>query len=481
MELIKIDFSQHNGPIKNMDAVNNGPTAPSVRTPTRTNFELYKNAGFSYARNHDASFYGLYGGEHTVDVHRIFKNFDADETDPANYIFEPTDGYLLNTVAAGTKIFYRLGASIEHQFKYGTRVPKDFAKWARICEHIIRHYNEGWADGFQLGIEYWEIWNEPDCRNADGSNPCWQGTEEQFVELYCVAAKHLKEQFPHLKIGGPAFCSPMMDDFKQKFFDGVRASGAPLDFFSYHCYARDLNWFREILVDARAYLDEYGFTETEAILNEWNYVKGWLNENWDYTLAAEQGLKGASFITGAMAQSQSAPLDMLMYYDARPCTMNGIFSENHKPRKGYYCYTMFRQLKELGTYVPHQTESQDIFTCSATDGKNHGILLTYFNDDAQGLIDLAFALQKTVNLNMTYGECYRELLQKTGIANELSYKDVCLDLSHINGPAKVSFYCLDDEKDGVLVREELISGDAAKLYLKMTAFSTYLVKIEALA
>ena len=45
MELIKIDFSQHNGPIKNMDAVNNGPTAPSVRTPTRTNFELYKNAG----------------------------------------------------------------------------------------------------------------------------------------------------------------------------------------------------------------------------------------------------------------------------------------------------------------------------------------------------------------------------------------------------------------------------------------------------
>lgn len=65
-----------------------------------------------YARNHDASFYSAYGGEHTVDVHRIFKNFDADENDPASYIFEPTDVYTKNTFAAGTKVFYRLGADI---------------------------------------------------------------------------------------------------------------------------------------------------------------------------------------------------------------------------------------------------------------------------------------------------------------------------------------------------------------------------------
>lgn len=27
-------------------------------------------------------------------------------------------------------------------------------------------------------------------RNADGSNPCRRGTEEQFIEFYSVAAKH---------------------------------------------------------------------------------------------------------------------------------------------------------------------------------------------------------------------------------------------------------------------------------------------------
>ena len=30
----------------------------------------------------------------------------------------------------------------------------------------------------------------------------WVGTPEEFYELYCVSARHLKSTFPHLKIGG---------------------------------------------------------------------------------------------------------------------------------------------------------------------------------------------------------------------------------------------------------------------------------------
>ncbi len=47
---------------------------------------------------------------------------------------------------AGTKTFFRLGQTIEHQIKkHGTIPPRDFKKWAVICEHIIRHYTEGWV------------------------------------------------------------------------------------------------------------------------------------------------------------------------------------------------------------------------------------------------------------------------------------------------------------------------------------------------
>lgn len=75
--------------------------------------EAYKEARIPYARNHDASFCEDYGGEYTVDVHRIFRDFDADVNNCNSYDFEETDKYILSTEAVGTKTFYRLGSRIE--------------------------------------------------------------------------------------------------------------------------------------------------------------------------------------------------------------------------------------------------------------------------------------------------------------------------------------------------------------------------------
>ncbi|MBQ6327447.1 MAG: hypothetical protein IJI35_00400, partial [Kiritimatiellae bacterium] len=98
-------------------------------------------------------------------------------------------------LAAAGVPYYRLGATIEGYCEikpYNILPPKDPAKWARICEHVIAHYNEGWADGYRWNIEYWEIWNEPE--------PNWSMwfivTKEQVFELYETAAKHLKSRFP---------------------------------------------------------------------------------------------------------------------------------------------------------------------------------------------------------------------------------------------------------------------------------------------
>ena len=112
-----------------------------------------------------------------------------------------TDDYLKTMRAAGTEPFYRLGQSIEHWIKkYGVNPPADFDKWAAICEHIVRHYNEGWADGFEWNITYWEIWNEPDLKPAaDGRpSPTWTGTPEQLYDLLSNTALRLKKDFPSL-------------------------------------------------------------------------------------------------------------------------------------------------------------------------------------------------------------------------------------------------------------------------------------------
>ena len=169
-----------------------------------SNLEKYRAAGFPYARTHDTSFYHRFGLEHVIDVYYVFPNFDADVNDPQNYDFACTDEYVKCCYTAGTKIYYRLGHRIENEVKkYGTLPPKNFKKYAEICEHIIRHYTEGWADGFNYDMQYFEIWGEPDAAANSPDNPCWGGTTEQFYEFYHTVATHLKSCFPHLKIGGP--------------------------------------------------------------------------------------------------------------------------------------------------------------------------------------------------------------------------------------------------------------------------------------
>lgn len=446
MKTIAVDFSKHLGEIKPMNAVNNGPHGMSERGTT--NFPDYKALEIPYARNHDASFYPAYGGEHTVDVHRIFKNFDADENDPASYIFEPTDTYTANTYAAGTKVFYRLGASIEHGYKYGTYPPKDFAKWARICEHIIRHYNEGWANGFHYGIEYWEIWNEPDCCNFDGTNPCWQGTDEQFIDLYEVAAKHLKACFPHIKIGGPAFTAPKHGPLQLAFLKAVKDRSIPFDFYSFHRYFKRPEEVKIAVDTAVASLNMFDMEIPELILNEWNYIKGWMYEDWQYSLRMERGLKGASFIAGSMLVGQACEaLTMLMYYDARPCGMSGLFdTETLGRRKGYYAFDQFKALRRLGTSVQTDVQNEMIYTCAATNGKDSAIMLTHYQD-----------------------------------LDEAPVEEVCIEIQNIPAENGVvaEFYLLDEKNDSALVRKERLTAKNTSLYLQAKLFDTYLIKLTA--
>ena len=88
---------------------------------------------------------GRFGGGVYVDIPNIFPNFDADPDDPASYDFTFTDAYLSGLVKSGVEPFYRLGVTIEnyHEIKaYRIYPPKDPQKFAKICEMMIRHFNE---------------------------------------------------------------------------------------------------------------------------------------------------------------------------------------------------------------------------------------------------------------------------------------------------------------------------------------------------
>ncbi len=405
MTTITINPTNVIGPVKPMNGVNNGPIK-ARRDQSRGNFATFRDARIPFARTHDANLFSGYGAPHTVDVTAIFPDFSADVEDPASYDFLPTDHYLEAMVDAGTEVFFRLGESIEHGVrKYNIHPPRDNAKWARICEHIIRHYTEGWADGRKWRMRYWEIWGEPDVwPEGTYGTPFWDartwgGTSPQFLELYRVAALHLKKCFPHLKIGGPGLGWNW--EWAEIFLAYMRAHDVPIDFFSWHIYSTEPREIAARCDRARKTLDKHGYRNAESILDEWNYVKNW-SSNWIHSLEVQSGrlnLVSAAYTAATMCACQNKPLDMLMYYDASAgSVMSCLFDlVSLQPVKGYYPFYAWSKLRDAGPHVearvdwdPHiprgdviESDRDDTYAAAAVsqDGRRGAVMVARYHTD----------------------------------------------------------------------------------------------------
>ena len=384
MEELKFDLTKKAGRFKILNATNGGPWHKRhAADQYRSNFADYKAARIPYSRNHDSAIYGIYGGPYSHDITRIFPNFDADPYDPLSYDFACTDESILVTLDAGTETFFRLGQTIEHQIKkHGTLPPKDFHKWAVICEHIIRHYNEGWANGYKLNIQYWEIWNEPDLDPDDSNNKrTWGGTKAEFFDLYEITAKHLKKCFPKLKIGGPALSGKVA--WADDFLCEMQKRQVEIDFFSWHVYCTGPRKMIDRAESIRAILDKYGYKNTESILNEWNYVKGW-TEDFLYSIKTIHGMKGAAFTMACISEAQKSSIDMLMYYDTRPSVFNGLFDYyTDEKLKGYYPMYWYGMFYDMAHEVRAESEPENIYSLCGVDenGKVLAVITHYTDDD----------------------------------------------------------------------------------------------------
>ena len=194
---------------------------------------------------------------------------------------------------------------------------------------------------------------------------------------------------------------------------------------------------------ARKAADYYFGEHAEIILNEWNYIKGWLADKYSYSLKMVKGIKGSSFLGAIMAVEQDSPLDMLMYYDARPCGYNGLFdTDTLATLKGYYSVKSFSDLADLGTHIKTE-QGDDVYSVAATDGKNAAVLLTHFNDEDSTPAD-------TLKLEMKNFP--------------------------VGSAVRAEYYLLDEEHDMKLMREEIFTAQNFAAYLELPLFTSYLVK-----
>lgn len=368
---LQVYFDELEGKIRNLNQVNNGPKCLKEYLGECDLCEDYKRMGINFIRTHD--FYG------PTDWDYIFPDFSKDPEDPSAYNFTDSDYYISSIHNCGQEIYYRMGIS----YNGNASPPPDPKKWAKIVVQILKHYNDGWNNGYQFGIKWVEIWNEPDLFIF------WKGTDLQYFELYKEAAFAIKNYDSRIKVGGPALCCDM--EFLLDFLSYCKKYSVPLDFLSWHYYGNSDNnynpyYLKKYADTIRAILDLYGFFEAQNHLTEYNRaVHG--EEIFDNI-----SLIGAVWSASALIYLQDSQVDLAFRYrgDVSPF---GLWWPKDNPSIVQKTFILFKELYEKNNRykligLPEKSPANAIASCNeektscrvvladpSKDEKNHDITL----------------------------------------------------------------------------------------------------------
>ena len=386
---VNIDFSRKIGKLKPVNCLNNGPLFG-------IDLDLDLTDQYTEIKPPMIRLSGIespYASSRFLDIHCIFPDMELDERFEASYNFAPTDKYIAAVKACGADILLRLGESREpYEVKKHTRPPRDCTKIARICEKIIAHYNKGWANGFKYNIKYVEIMCDVDTPGG------WCGTSEEYYALYSTVANHLKSVYPKLKVGayssGGFFSlnhyngTPEQKSYVD-FLDGfleyiTRVNAAPLDFFSWKCYAESPEEISLHANYARSYLGQYGLRKTQSIISEFNLL----------------GTDGGAYLErqypAALARSMiiaaKSNLDMMFYSDLAPDSRwNALYSLDERREvhlySSYHVMTAFGALTELGNVVESTEDYRTEIYSLATLGEKEGVCV-FSTADYSGIVEI---------------------------------------------------------------------------------------------
>ncbi len=379
--IMTVDFSAKSGKMKPVSSVNVGPVTYAGLGADFT--DEYKEMNIPAVRTHSSTYPTGLGS--IVDLHSLFPDFSLDESLEESYSFSSSDAYFSSVRNAGCEIFLCIGETADTYFSRPDYIASlDPYKIARIAEHIIAHYNEGWASGFKLKIKYCEIFPDAD--------KIWQSHShtEAFYRLYTVIATHLKERFPKLKVGGYSsggFYSlnhPLSSDEEKgrvDFLEGflryvsAKETAAPLDFFTWKCIADSPEELSLHANYARSYLSQFGFNKAESIVSEFNLVE---SKNAEAKLSRSY----PSSLASSLIIAEKSNISAMFYSDLAPYSpTNAILTlDDSRVNRRYASFEVVRAFGELVSLKSALASSEDyrreLYLLAASDGELGGILLS---------------------------------------------------------------------------------------------------------
>ena len=149
-----------------------------------------------------------------------------------------------NVLEAGMKPFVELsfmpgklarkkeGEKPEGSFFYKPLIvpPEDLKAWQEYITAFLRFLIHRYG-AEEIRTWFFEVWNEPDLPVA-----FWNGTRDEYFQLYEATALAIKAVDPAIQVGGPATSN---SKWVRSFLKYCRERKVPVDFVSTHQYAGD--------------------------------------------------------------------------------------------------------------------------------------------------------------------------------------------------------------------------------------------------
>lgn len=253
---VKVDLSMPLGKVKAVHGMCNGPVSPWLDIS-----HLFGEIGVPLVRVGDRdNIMGIF----CLPVQKIFPDIYADPQDPENYDFSYSDRCIEAAHRSGAKIIYRFDVppkmtgesspspdEIEERYKM-------LDIWARVCVNVIKHYNDGWANGSSFGIGYFEIQLDAD------SDVTWG------FEIYKKFSDYIKVYDSGIKVGGIGLDAH--NSSSKEFLRLCKKKHTVPDFVTVTSFASSPDELVDGLKTTVGVLKNLGFDNTEVILAEWNYI-----------------------------------------------------------------------------------------------------------------------------------------------------------------------------------------------------------------
>lgn len=218
-------------------SVGSGHAALALRADYLQQLKFIKDElGIKYVR-----FHGIFND----DMHTLDDFTDVLEIMENGNQYQEENFYLCgivydNILSCGLKPFVELSFMPQNLAKIRTtskgfyrsnfNMPENLSAWQSYISNFINYLLHRYGEE-EVKTWFFEVWNEPDLKGA-----FFNGTKQEYFNLYKATAEAIKKVNPELRVGGPATSG---SKWIVDFVDYCQKNDLPLDYVSTHQYSGD--------------------------------------------------------------------------------------------------------------------------------------------------------------------------------------------------------------------------------------------------